>query len=125
MTKDRISFAPPTWARTAARTCDISDIWVDEVDPENEEGVEATAFLGKRGDILHLDGISVNDWVTTFQDRAWAEGTIGLGAIYRIEQCEMEAAGDAIMHQGPFDRGPDDRGTQPDWVAAQLRRAGQ
>ena len=95
----------PKWT-TCDRAVDASDVWLDEMDPENEDGAEVTAYLFAAPapcvDSNHecydasgfqLAGISINtDGLTSFHDRAWCRDLLGMSAIWRIEDSEMEAA---------------------------------
>lgn len=83
----------PTWVE-AEITVDISDIWVEEVDPENEHGTFVEAHLSTNpSGFIALDGISITEGSTTIHaGREWAEKMIGHEAIDRIEAIEQEAA---------------------------------
>lgn len=83
----------PTWAN-AESTADISDIWVEEVDRENEDGSEVIAHLSTNtSGFIELDGISVEeDGIAVFYDRLHAAEFITIEAIWRIEELEQEAA---------------------------------
>lgn len=94
----------PDWAYRSDREIDISDVYVDEIDPENEQGAVVTAFMvngavkcwDNRGDFnadgFHLTGISIEtENETTFHDRDGAATLLGVNAIWRVEQHEMEA----------------------------------
>jgi hypothetical protein len=77
---------PPAWT-AAAIIEDISDVWIDEVDPENEQGAEVLAYLCEDSDHdLEIRGISVNDGVTLFYDRdAVLSKFLNIETIWRVE----------------------------------------
>lgn len=85
----------PTWA-FAQREADITDVWLEQVDPENETGVSVTAFLSADSDgDLQLNGVAVEDiGVTLFYGREYLREQLGMDAIWRIESNEMEVASD-------------------------------
>ena len=87
----------PSWT-FAARETDISDVWVDEVDPQNEVGAEVTAFFAKDGfGSFELSGIRVNeDDVPLFYDREHSIKFLGMDAVWRVESVEMEVPGDPV-----------------------------
>jgi len=92
----------PKWA-IADREVDITDIWAEATDPENERDETCTAYLHE--DIsdrmtwgcdiqitFTLRGISIEDrGLTIFRDREWALKILGPAAIWKIEDAEMEA----------------------------------
>lgn len=96
----------PDWACQADREVDASDVWIDEIDPENEQGAAVTALLksastpcmDERHNCFDAEGfaligllVEVDD-VKFFYAREDAETLIGHDAIWRIEEAEMEAA---------------------------------
>lgn len=83
----------PDWT-LADRECDITDVWMEETDPENELGEVATAFLSFTSDGWPvLDGISVKDTTgTMYFGSLRATRLLGLDAVHRILNHEMEAA---------------------------------
>ena len=94
----------PKWATYSDREIDISDNWIDHMDPENECGCHVIACMN--GDIdgqLTIDGIIVDDGVCKqYYSREKAMTLLGYETIVYIEQWEMEAAapwGDAHAHQ--------------------------
>lgn len=96
----------PDWATKADREIDLSDVWIDECDPQNEEGAEVIGYMTSErvlcsdryhNDVLadgfELTGISVEiDGLRFFYNREAARKLIGVDAIWRVEQHEMEAA---------------------------------
>ena len=86
------SIAKPAWVN-ADRVVDISDIWVEECDPENEDGYGVDAYLHDEDGELVLRGISVEDTnVTLYHDVAWCRNVLGTDAVWRIEAAEMASA---------------------------------
>ena len=83
----------PAWT-AAERITDITDIWIEECDPQNEDGAVALAYFSKDSDgVLAIEGISVQeDALTIFYSRERAIKFIGLDAIWRAEAHEMETA---------------------------------
>lgn len=88
--------AAPDWA-ICDRIIDITDIWLEETDPENERGETATAFLkaSKYDDGMEVVGIAIEEpeGDKTYRDREATSRLIGWSAIYRIEEYEMQAPG--------------------------------
>jgi hypothetical protein len=87
--------ATPKWT-VCDRRIDISDIWVEEMDPENEDGATVYAYLhdNKYDDGMTLKGISIiEQGQPQYWDRARCVATELTAAIYRIEQNEMQAVG--------------------------------
>ena len=77
---------PPVWT-AAAVIEDISDVWIDEVDPQNEQGAEVLAYFCEDSDHeLELRGIAVNDGVTLFYDRSEAVKFLGVENVWRVEE---------------------------------------
>jgi hypothetical protein len=86
-------FTKPDWAKAYERKCDISDIWIDEIDLENADGKFVEAFLLQDIDgQLFVHGISVKcELATTYYERVGAVVLLGLDGINHIEALEMEA----------------------------------
>lgn len=88
--------ATPTWALICDRRIDISDIWVEEMDPENEDGAVVYAYLhaNRYDDGMEVKGIKI---VEQGQPQYWdRKRCVDKGLIYaldRIEQHEMQAPG--------------------------------
>ncbi len=86
----------PDWV-VCDRELDITDVWLEETDPENERGESATAFLkaNKYDDGMEVAGIAIEEpeGDKTYREREAASRLIGWDAIYRIEQYEMQAPG--------------------------------
>ncbi len=84
----------PNWV-VCDRELDITDIWLEETDPENERGETATAFLkaNKHDDGMEIAGIAIEEpeGDKTYREREAASRLIGWDAVYRIEQYEMMA----------------------------------
>lgn len=87
------SIKTPSWTN-AELEVDVTDIWVEECDPENENGEEVIAYLSTNtSGFITVDGISIDDGVTKiYRSREWTEKMIGFDAINRIEESEQEAA---------------------------------
>lgn len=87
------SIKTPSWTN-AELEVDVTDIWVEECDPENENGEEVIAYLSTNtSGFITVDGISLDDGVTKiYRSREWTEKMIGFDAINRIEESEQEAA---------------------------------
>ena len=97
----------PEWVVYTDRQTDLSDVWVEECDPQNEQGALVTGFytaravpaLDKRHNACEvttfdLDGIAVETPDgTTYYDRAWLVQAWGMDAIWRVESVEMEDLG--------------------------------
>ncbi len=88
----------PKWATYHERTTDISDLWQQETDPENEFGESCTAYFDKYEDrnqgifVFAITGIGVEDnGGTRFYDRERAIDLLGLEAIWLAEKDEWEA----------------------------------
>lgn len=91
--------APPKWT-AAAVIADISDVWVEEVDPENEQGAEVLAYLCEDSDHdLEIRGISVNDGVPVFWDRdAVLSRFLNIETLWRVEEAEAQSAHDRRIY---------------------------
>ena len=82
----------PEWVN-ADRIVDISDIWVEQCDPENECGYGVDAYLHDEDGDLVLRGISIEDTdVTLYHDVAWCRIVLTPDVVWRIEAAEMETA---------------------------------
>lgn len=83
----------PEWT-VCDRKVDITDIWLEETDPENERGEEATAYLksSKYDDGMEVVGVSIREpeGDRSYWPRRWAENVMGWDAVLRIEQYEMD-----------------------------------
>lgn len=101
----------PDWV-VCDRVLDITDIWLEETDPENERGESATAYLkaNKYDDGMEVAGIAIEEpeGDKTYRQREAASRLIGWDALYRIEQYEMQAP----------EYGADDR--YDEWKEAQV-----
>ena len=88
--------ATPEWV-VCDREVDITDVWLEETDPENERGESATAYLtaNKYDDGMEIAGISITEpeGDKSYRERDAASRILGWAAIYRIEQYEMQAPG--------------------------------
>jgi len=85
-------FAEPNFAKSADHECDVSDNYIDEVDPENEAGAEVTAYFDKVDGFLHLTGLCISeDMATTWEDRDGALKLLTPETVRRIEDLEGEA----------------------------------
>jgi hypothetical protein len=86
--------ATPKWA-VCDREIDITDVWLEETDPENARGEEATAYLkaNKYNDGLEVVGVSIKEpeGDCSYWPRRWAENVMGWDAILRIEQYETQS----------------------------------
>lgn len=86
----------PKWT-VCDREVDITDIWLEETDPQNERGESATAYLtaNKYDDGMEVAGIAIEEpeGDKTYRDREAASRILGWDAIYRVEQYEMQAPG--------------------------------
>ena len=96
----------PAWALYHDRMTDLSDVWVEEMDPQNETGAICTGFYTAnaipaldeqmRADFVtgfDLQGIAVETTEgTTYHDRAEILRMWGADTVWRVEVCEMEAA---------------------------------
>jgi len=96
----------PLWAIIYDRMTDLSDVWIDECDPQNIQGAMVMGFMSRRAipalderhnacviDGLDLDGIAVTTPAgTEYHDRAALVALWGQHTIDRIEAVEMEAA---------------------------------
>ena len=95
----------PDWLKRANRRVDISDVWMEQTDTTAERG-ESCDALFERVDVLcsdlqHRDysadgftliGIAITDTGgTIYRDRGWAIKMLGADAVWRVEDCEMEA----------------------------------
>lgn len=83
----------PKWT-TCDRVVDISDNYIDEIDPENQQGAAVAGYLmtDTQG-FMFLEGIRVEvDGEEFYYDRQSAHTLLGQDAVHRIEQYEMEAA---------------------------------
>lgn len=101
------TFIKPDWATSCDRTVDVSDIWMEQVDPENEEGAIVTACLS--AEIEHFGSHDHNSFygyrftvlgvivetrgLTEYRDRKWLIRAFGWDCVSQIEEPEMEAAG--------------------------------
>jgi len=96
----------PDWLRRVDRRIDVSDVWMEQTDPDNERG-EVCEALFERVDLrcidelshcfdadgMNLIGIAVTDECgTIYRNREWAIKMLGVDAIWRVEDSEMEAA---------------------------------
>lgn len=87
-----ITFAEPNFAKQADHQCDVSDNWIDEVDPENAQGAEVIAYFSNHDGILSLTGICIaDDLATTWEDRAGALKSLTPETVRRIEDMEADA----------------------------------
>lgn len=81
----------PAWT-TADLVGDITDNWIDEVDPQAELGEVVSAYF--KADIdgeLTLRGISVEgSGYVLYHDRLKAEAFLSIETIWRIEEVAME-----------------------------------
>lgn len=96
----------PAWVKQTDRRVDMSDVWMEHTDPENERGEVCEALLvaatipcynAREGcynaDGFELIGVAVQDEVgTIYRDREWALKMMGLDAVSHVEDHEMEAA---------------------------------
>lgn len=96
----------PDWLRRADRRIDISDVWMEQTDRDYERGEVCEAFFERvdlpcidelshcfDADGMKLIGIAVIDECgTIYRDRSWAIKMLGVDAVWRVEDCEMEAA---------------------------------
>lgn len=85
----------PEWADVYARDVDLSDVWMEEMDPENEMGEACTGFYShdRRDDTLRLEGVAVEDCGGfRFYDREWLLRAFGEIRVWQLEQMEMESA---------------------------------
>lgn len=96
----------PAWAVAADRMTDLSDVWVEECDPENEQGALVTGFYTARivdawndrheateATTFDLDGIAVETTDgTAYHPREALTRLWGMDTIWRIERVEMETA---------------------------------
>ena len=95
----------PDWLRRADRRVDMSDVWQEQTDPAAERG-EVCEAIFQRVDVPCVDerhacfnaggmtliGIAITDTGgTIYRDRAWAIKMLGVDAVWRVEDCEMEA----------------------------------
>ena len=94
----------PVWAVYFDRMTDLSDIYVEENDPQNETGALVTGFYTAnaipaldeqmRADFVtgfDLQGIAVETVDgTTYHDRAEVLRMWGEDTVWRVEVCEME-----------------------------------
>ncbi len=101
-----LTLTKPEWASRADREVDLSDVYVDEIDPQNEQGAVVTGFMKSEAitcqderyndfdaDAFRLEGICIEVAdLTFFYDREAASLLLGVDAIWRVEQHEMEAA---------------------------------
>lgn len=96
----------PDWTRKADRITDMSDAWMEMMDPENERGEVCMAFLeavdvpcynAREGCFdapgFRLIGISIEDTTgKIYRDRDWCHKILGADVIWRVEASEMETA---------------------------------
>ncbi|MHA7852222.1 hypothetical protein [Roseovarius sp.] len=95
----------PDWTRREDRRVDVSDVWQEQTDPNNERG-EVCEAIFERVDVPCIDerhrcfdadgftliGIAITDECgTVYRDRAWALKMLGADAVWRVEDCKMEA----------------------------------
>ncbi|MDP5216721.1 hypothetical protein Q5Y75_05780 [Ruegeria sp. 2205SS24-7] len=94
----------PDWT-ICDRKVDMSDVWIEEMDPEGERGEEVTAFMDSadliasndRHEDVHvtgmkLVGICISDGSTpVYRDREWCVNKLGVDVVWRVEEYEMEA----------------------------------
>ena len=95
-TADFTTAAPkyPSWTLADAEA-DISDVWCEETDPNNEigEADEVIAYFEDEGDYFYLSGISVADTTDIrFYDRTRAMGFLGADTVDRLERVHGEAS---------------------------------
>ncbi len=96
----------PAWAIGADRVTDLSDVWCEECDPQNEIGALVTGFYTARtvdawnerhestdATLFDLDGIAVETTDGTHYVAREALTRIwGMDTIWRVERVEKEAA---------------------------------
>ena len=97
----------PDWIGKADRAVNVSDMWMEATDPQNERGEVCMAYLASTVPLTHypmeggpdprdgmeLLGISIEDTTgTIYRNRAWAQKVLGVDAVWKIEQHEMETA---------------------------------
>jgi hypothetical protein len=95
----------PAWMKHIDRRVDVSDIWMEHTDPENERGeicealftsASVPCYAAREGCFdmpgFELVGIAVRDeGGAIYRDREWAMKMLGADAVWRIEAGEMEA----------------------------------
>ena len=87
--------AAPAWT-VCDRVIDITDVWIDEMDPQNEDNAVVEAYLAgnNQDDQLEVVGISIEeDGQKVYRTRQWFMNVIGADALYRIEEYEFQAPG--------------------------------
>lgn len=100
MRHERITAAEtviPNWV-VCDREEDVSDIWVDYMDTENEDGADVTVFLhgNQYDDGMNFKGIRIvdADGAVTFWDRARCTKYDSLFcALCNVEDAAMQASG--------------------------------
>jgi hypothetical protein len=82
----------PKWT-TCDRNNDISELYAEIHDPDNEKGHLVTAYMHKDCDgYMIVYGVSVEDGITTtYHGRASSIALLGVDTFHKIEQHEMEA----------------------------------
>ena len=97
MPYDNRNAETPKWANSYERDVDLSDVWMEEMDPSNEFGEICTGYFSQdrhdRTCALRLEGIGVEDLDgTRFYDRNWLLRAFGESRVWHLEQLEMETA---------------------------------
>jgi hypothetical protein len=87
----------PAWT-DADRIIDITDIWQEVMDPENERGEVCMAYLhrdrpGDESERFELRGISISDGTPIYWNREKTLFVLGYDEVCRAEDLEWEATG--------------------------------
>lgn len=90
----------PKWLQYSGRKVDVSDLWMEQVDPQNERGENCTAHIEwvdgpePGGDLVaYFHGIEIEDATgTIYRGRDWCVTSFGADWVWNIERHEMEAS---------------------------------
>ena len=100
----------PDWVTYADRVTDISDVWAEATDPEQERGEVCMAYFDAAtpvrqrpsgdyptdkpfdaADGMRLVGIAIVDTTgTIYRGREWATKVLGPDTVWNVERYEME-----------------------------------
>lgn len=83
----------PKWAEYRDRTVDMSEVWAEEMDPDNEFGeyVEGCFSANRYDDHLRLEGMTVEDRAgMRFYDRDFLLRVFGESRVWHLEIMEIE-----------------------------------